>query len=163
MVLWVGLVWCYGWGCFSRPSRLDVNQRANLERLQSHLRRGVPRGRDSTSPTGAAAGDRSTGGAGAAARFSVWQLGADSTADSRLYDELCDYFIEKQRVGLLEDSSLAIYMVPPNPKYIHPLGVRDKERDRDRERDKETEREAFNDAQTERQTNGDGTETEIDA
>lgn len=103
------------------PARLDVNQRANLERLQSQLWRGASRSRDSSSspPSAVAAAG------GGAARFSVWQMGADSRADSREYDRLCDYFIGKQRVGLLENTTTAIYMVPPNPKYIHPLGLPD--------------------------------------
>ncbi|OEH78813.1 RNA recognition motif (or rnp domain)-containing protein [Cyclospora cayetanensis] len=101
------------------PTRLDVNQRANLERLQSNLLRGPSRSHDSGSSP--AAVGKGTGGG---ARFSAWQMGADSAADSRHYDALCDYFIEKQRLGLLEDSRTAIYMVPPNPKYIRPLGRR---------------------------------------
>lgn len=103
---------------FRRPSVLDVNQRANLDRLQTHLRRGAYQSSSPTSST-------SDGGGGSSsnARYSVWQLGADTRLDSRQYDELCDYFINKERVGLLESSTQAIYMVPPNPKYIRPLNV----------------------------------------
>lgn len=96
------------------PGVLDVNQRANLDRLQTHLRRG--RHQSGAAPHGS--GDGSI-------RYSIWQLGADTRQDSRQYDELCDYFINKERVGLLESPSQAIYMVPPNPKYIKPLDLPD--------------------------------------
>ncbi|PFH36013.1 hypothetical protein BESB_056640 [Besnoitia besnoiti] len=94
------------------PGVLDVNQRANLDRLQTHLRRGRQ-------------GVSSPHGGEGALRYSIWQLGADTRQDSRQYDELCDYFINKERVGLLESPSQAIYMVPPNPKYIKPLNLPD--------------------------------------
>lgn len=98
-----------------RPPLLDVNQRASVDRLQTHLRRGQ---------SGRGGGGNGEGdGEGAAPRFSVWQLGADTQEDGRPYDMLCEYFIEKQRVGLLENASTAIYMVPPLPKYTQPLGV----------------------------------------
>lgn len=96
----------------SRPPLLDVNQRASVDRLQAHLRTGV---------TGR--GGASSSVSGVPPRFSVWQLGADSQEDGRPYDELCEYFIDKQRVGLLENSTTAIYMVPPLLKYTEALGV----------------------------------------
>ncbi|EPR61362.1 hypothetical protein TGGT1_206670 [Toxoplasma gondii GT1] len=95
------------------PGVLDVNQRANLDRLQTHLRRGRQGG---SAPHSSGEGSL---------RYSIWQLGADTRQDSRQYDELCDYFINKERVGLLESPSQAIYMVPPNPKYIKPLDLPD--------------------------------------
>ncbi|KYF44555.1 SPOC domain protein [Toxoplasma gondii ARI] len=98
---------------FTRPGVLDVNQRANLDRLQTHLRRGRQGG---SAPHSSGEGSL---------RYSIWQLGADTRQDSRQYDELCDYFINKERVGLLESPSQAIYMVPPNPKYIKPLDLPD--------------------------------------
>jgi len=80
-------------------ARLDVNQRANLERLMSHLKKNW--------------------------RYSLWQLGAESPSDSHAYDAFCDYFINKQRVGLLNTQSHAVYLVPPNPDYVKPLDLPD--------------------------------------
>lgn len=73
------------------PQRLDVNQRANPERLANYLQK-VP-------------------------ELSLWQLGADSTEDSVKYDGLCDYLISKNRVALVQDGPYEIYIVPPSDKY----------------------------------------------
>ncbi|KAK1937329.1 hypothetical protein X943_001018 [Babesia divergens] len=73
------------------PQRLDVNQRANPERLANYLQK-VP-------------------------ELSLWQLGADSAEDSVKYDGLCDYLISKNRVALVQDGPYEIYIVPPSDKY----------------------------------------------
>ncbi|KAF8820067.1 hypothetical protein IE077_000576, partial [Cardiosporidium cionae] len=88
-------------GCSDmKPSEsLNLGQRTHIDRLCSQLRK--------------------------TQRFSLWQLGADTREDSRHYDELCDYFINKDRVGLLEFDCYDVYLVPPNSKYIQPLNLPD--------------------------------------
>ncbi|GFE55339.1 RNA recognition motif domain containing protein, putative [Babesia ovis] len=70
------------------PQTLDVNQRANPERLGNYLQK-TP-------------------------ELSMWQLGADSSEDSMKYDSLCDYLISKNRVALVQEGPYEIYIVPPS-------------------------------------------------
>ncbi|GIX65835.1 RNA recognition motif containing protein [Babesia caballi] len=72
------------------PQTLDVNQRANPERLANYLQKGP--------------------------ELSLWQLGADSNEDSVKYDGLCDYLISKNRVALVQEGPYEIYIVPPSEK-----------------------------------------------
>ncbi|CAE8625647.1 unnamed protein product [Polarella glacialis] len=39
------------------------------------------------------------------------------------YDALCDYFVEKQRVGLVQTPSYYVYIVPPTEKYLKELNL----------------------------------------
>eukprot|EP00923_Selenidium_pygospionis_P042746 GHVN01073808.1.p1 GENE.GHVN01073808.1~~GHVN01073808.1.p1 ORF type:complete len:2014 (+),score=329.99 GHVN01073808.1:302-6343(+) len=68
--------------------------------------------------------------------FSLWQLGVGSTHAIK-YDKFCEYFIKKQRVGLLEwDSdksgagngpigSFYIYLVPPLDSYMEMFKIKE--------------------------------------
>ncbi|GBE62110.1 RNA recognition motif containing protein [Babesia ovata] len=69
------------------PETLDVNQRANPERLANYLQK---------SP-----------------ELSLWQMGADSTEDRARYDGLCDYLLSKNRVAIVQEGPYEIYIVPP--------------------------------------------------
>mmetsp|Transcript_1432 Transcript_1432/g.3840 ORF Transcript_1432/g.3840 Transcript_1432/m.3840 type:complete len:277 (-) Transcript_1432:255-1085(-) len=77
---------------------LLINQRTKMEHCQSHMER---------------AGDLAT----------VWYFSAADRRDCAAYDALCDYFIEKQRVGLVEGPTYYVYLVPPSERYIKQLGL----------------------------------------
>ncbi|EDO05686.1 uncharacterized protein BBOV_IV000880 [Babesia bovis T2Bo] len=70
------------------PEMLDVNQRANPERLANYLLK--------------------------APELSMWQLGAECSDDSVKYDSLCDYLISKNRIALVQEGPYDIYIVPPS-------------------------------------------------
>jgi len=78
---------------------LHIDQRATLERCREHL--------------------EWAGGAAA-----VWQLTAAAGGGGRpAYRALCDYFVAKQRVGLVETPAYAVYIVPPAEKYFREIGL----------------------------------------
>ncbi|UKK00071.2 hypothetical protein MACK_000139 [Theileria orientalis] len=81
------------------PELLDVNQRANPERLKNCLSK--------------------------SSELSLWQLGADSKDDSEKYDSLCDYLISKNRVALVQQGPYDVYIVPPNDSYVEMLQTPD--------------------------------------
>ncbi|BAM38635.1 uncharacterized protein TOT_010000103 [Theileria orientalis strain Shintoku] len=81
------------------PEMLDVNQRANPERLKNCLAK--------------------------SSELSLWQLGADSKDDSDKYDSLCDYLISKNRVALVQQGPYDVYIVPPNDSYVEMLQTPD--------------------------------------
>lgn len=73
------------------PQVLDVNQRANPERLANYLQKGP--------------------------ELSLWQLGAENSEDSVKYDGLCEYLVSKKRVALVQEGPYEIYIVPPSDTY----------------------------------------------
>jgi len=78
---------------------LHIDQRATLERCREHL--------------------EWAGGAAA-----IWQLTAAAGGGGRpAYRALCDYFVAKHRVGLVETPAYAVYIVPPAEKYFREIGL----------------------------------------
>uniref|UniRef100_A0A3B0MIC5 Spen paralogue and orthologue SPOC C-terminal domain-containing protein n=1 Tax=Theileria annulata TaxID=5874 RepID=A0A3B0MIC5_THEAN len=81
------------------PELLDVNQRANPERLKNYLTK--------------------------SAELSLWKLSADCKEDNQKYDSLCEYLISKNRVALVQQGPYEIYIVPPQEQYIQMLNTPD--------------------------------------
>ncbi|CDR97824.1 hypothetical protein, conserved [Babesia bigemina] len=69
------------------PQTLDVNQRANPERLVNCLQK-TP-------------------------ELSLWKMVAESEEDNERYDSLCEYLLSKNRVAIVQDGPYEIYIVPP--------------------------------------------------
>lgn len=79
-------------------SKLHIDQRTKIDHCKSHLDR---------------AGKLGT----------IWHFSAADRKDCAAYDALCDYFVEKQRVGLVQTPSYYVYIVPPTEKYLSSLGL----------------------------------------
>lgn len=77
---------------------LQIDQRATLDRCRDHMQW---------------AGELTT----------VWSLGVATPRGRSAYKSLCEYFVAKQRVGLVETPSCSIYIVPPNEMYFKELGL----------------------------------------
>lgn len=78
--------------------KLQIDQRTKLEHCISHFKR---------------AGDLVT----------VWNFSAAERGDCAAYDALCEYFLDKQRVGLVEAPSYYVYIVPPVEDHLKRLGL----------------------------------------
>ncbi|KAK2197095.1 hypothetical protein BdWA1_000092 [Babesia duncani] len=81
------------------PTKLDVNQRANPERLANNLSK--------------------------QSEVSLWQLGADTKDDCPKYNGLCDYLITKNRVALVQEGDFEIYICPPCQQFVDMLRMPD--------------------------------------
>mmetsp|Transcript_95160 Transcript_95160/g.268897 ORF Transcript_95160/g.268897 Transcript_95160/m.268897 type:complete len:674 (-) Transcript_95160:284-2305(-) len=79
-------------------AKLHIDQRTKIDHCKSHLDR---------------AGDLAT----------IWHFSAADRKDCAAYDALCDYFVEKQRVGLVQTPSCYVYIVPPTEKYLKELKI----------------------------------------
>jgi RNA recognition motif-containing protein len=55
----------------------------------------------------------------------MWQFAAASERDCSGYDALCDYFVNKERIGFYpsSDGSVVTYFIPPVPSFLEPLGL----------------------------------------
>eukprot|EP00933_Yihiella_yeosuensis_P080009 TRINITY_DN93412_c0_g1_i1.p1 TRINITY_DN93412_c0_g1~~TRINITY_DN93412_c0_g1_i1.p1 ORF type:complete len:657 (+),score=182.34 TRINITY_DN93412_c0_g1_i1:81-2051(+) len=78
--------------------KLQIDQRTKIDHCKAHLER---------------AGQLAT----------VWHFSAADRRDCAAYDALCDYFVEKQRVGLVQTPSYYVYIVPPTEKYLKELNL----------------------------------------
>jgi len=78
--------------------KLQIDQRTKIDHCKSHLDR---------------AGKLAT----------VWHFSAADRRDCAAYDALCDYFVEKQRVGLVQTPNYYVYLVPPTEVYFKALGL----------------------------------------
>jgi hypothetical protein len=79
-------------------SRLEIDQRAKLSHCRALLDR---------------VGDF----------ISIWHMAAAKRKDCKAYDLLCEYFIQKDRIGLVDCPSYNVYIVPPTEKYLQELGL----------------------------------------
>lgn len=79
-------------------NKLHIDQRTKIEHCRSHMER-------------------------AGALATVWHLSAADRKDCPAYDALCDYFVEKQRVGLVQTPAYYVYIVPPTEKYLKELSL----------------------------------------
>jgi len=79
-------------------TKLQVDQRTKIEHCRSHMEK-------------------------AAKIVTVWHFSAADRRDCAAYDALCDYFVEKQRVGLVQTPSYYVYIVPPTQNYLETLGL----------------------------------------
>jgi len=76
--------------------KLQIDQRTKVDHCKSHTER---------------AGGLAT----------MWHFSAADRRDCVAYDALCDYFVEKQRVGLGQTPNYYVYIVPPTDKYLKAL------------------------------------------
>mmetsp|Transcript_3714 Transcript_3714/g.8713 ORF Transcript_3714/g.8713 Transcript_3714/m.8713 type:complete len:365 (-) Transcript_3714:41-1135(-) len=76
--------------------RFEIDQRTKIENCLTHLR-------------------KSTG------EVTVWYIAAKTRDDCDGYDSLCDYFVRKDRVGLVQTDTYYMYLVPPVSKFMNPL------------------------------------------
>lgn len=79
-------------------TKLHIDQRTKVDHCRAHLER-------------------------AGALATVWHFSAADRRDCSAYDALCDYFVEKQRVGLVHTQSYYIYIVPPTEQYLKELSL----------------------------------------
>lgn len=77
-------------------TKLHIDQRTKIDHCRSHLER-------------------------AGALATVWHLSAADRRDCPPYDALCDYFVDKERVGFVQTPSYYVYIVPPTEKYLKEL------------------------------------------
>lgn len=76
--------------------KLQIDQRTKIDHCRSHMER---------------AGDLAT----------IWHFSAADRKDCGAYDALCDYFVEKSRVGLVQTPTHYVYIVPPTDTYLKEL------------------------------------------
>lgn len=76
---------------------LQIDQRTKVDHCRSHMDK--------------------AGGLG-----TIWHFSAADRRDCAAYDALCDYFVEKERVGLVQTPSYYVYVVPPTKEYLDALG-----------------------------------------
>lgn len=76
--------------------KLQIDQRTKIDHCRSHMDK---------------AGQLSA----------IWHFSAADRKDCAAYDALCDYFVEKERVGLVQTPSYYVYIVPPTEKYLKEL------------------------------------------
>merc|ERR1719240_468930 len=76
--------------------KLQIDQRTKIDHCRSHMERAGP-------------------------LATVWHFSAADRRDCIVYDALCDYFVEKQRVGLVQTPTYYVYIVPPTEKYLKDL------------------------------------------
>ena len=102
---------------FLIPSEIDICNRTkvdyaknNLDKLGYSEASIVPGGVPKDSGSGA---------------IVLWHFSAASERDCRGYDELCDYFVSKERVGFYADKekNLVTYFIPPVKQFLEPLGL----------------------------------------
>jgi len=56
-------------------------------------------------------------------RLTVWRFSAVGRKGRAALGALGDYFVAKQRIGLVETASYALYIVPPDEGYLEALGM----------------------------------------
>jgi len=78
--------------------KLQIDQRTKIDHCRSHMER---------------AGELVT----------VWHFSAADRKDCGAYDALCDYFVEKMRVGLVQTPTHYVYIVPPTDTYLKELNL----------------------------------------
>merc|ERR1712048_404481 len=77
-------------------AKLHIDQRTKIDHCKSHMDR-------------------------AGALATIWHFSAADRKDCAAYDALCDYFVEKERVGLVQTPACYVYVVPPTEKYLKAL------------------------------------------
>jgi len=85
-------------GAESLTQKLQIDQRTKIDHCRAHMERAGP-------------------------LATVWHFSAADRKDCAAYDALCDYFVEKQRVGLVQTPSYYVYIVPPTEKYLKELNL----------------------------------------
>lgn len=80
------------------PETLQIDQRAKLDHCREHLQ---------------FAGELVT----------IWNLSAVVKKQAKAFNALSDYFVSKQRVGLVELPGYSIYVVPPDAAFLETLGL----------------------------------------
>lgn len=79
-------------------TKLHIDQRTKIEHCRAHMDR-------------------------AGALATIWHFSAADRRDCAAYDALCDYFVEKGRVGLVQTPGYYVYIVPPTEKYLKDLNL----------------------------------------
>jgi len=83
---------------FTDSIRLDIDQRTKTENLHSHKSRNV-------------------------GRFALWKLLPNTEKDEGRYDELFRYFVQRDRVGLVQTKASHVYIVPPDKDFLAKLNL----------------------------------------
>lgn len=78
--------------------KLQIDQRTKIDHCKSHLEK-------------------------ADTLATIWHFSAADRRDCAAYDALCDYFVDKQRVGLVQAPSYYVYIVPPTEQYLSVLNL----------------------------------------
>ena len=102
---------------FSLPGDIDICNRTKVDYARTNVEKlGYT---ETTIVAGNFAKESDVGG------IVLWQFSAASERDCRGYDELCDYFVTKDRVGFFADkeSNLVTYFIPPVKQFLEPLGL----------------------------------------
>lgn len=82
------------------PAKVNIDQRAKFDRCQVHMLEVCQEG-----------------------GFAIWRMKL-ANADARSsYKTLCDYFIGKDRIGLVETPTYDIYIVPPHDPWTMAFGL----------------------------------------
>ena len=100
---------------FYLPREVDICNRTKVEYCKIHLEK-----LECTLPLvfgGNAPSDKGT--------IVVWQFAAASERDCQGYDALCDYFVNKDRIGFFssKDGAVVTYFIPPVQTILEPLGL----------------------------------------
>ena len=99
---------------FTLPREIDICNRTKVEYCKVHLEKlgcdGPIRINETTKVS-----DLGT--------VVVWQFAAASENDCKGYDALCDYFVEKDRIGFHSSGPLVTYFIPPVEKFLNPVGL----------------------------------------
>jgi len=77
-------------------SKLHIDQRTKIDHCKSHMDR---------------AGSLAT----------IWHFSAADRKECAAYDALCDYFVAKERVGLVQTPTSYVYIIPPTDEYLRAL------------------------------------------
>jgi len=95
---------------FILPNDVDICNRTKVDYAKNHLEKLGLLGLLGTPKTGS---------------FTVvmWEFSAASERDCRGYDDLCDYFVSKDRVGFHSDTNVVTYFIPPVKQFLEPLGL----------------------------------------
>lgn len=77
-------------------AKLHIDQRTKIDHCRQHMER-------------------------AESFVTMWHFSAADRKECAAYDALCDYFVEKERVGLVQTPSYYLYIVPPTELYLKEL------------------------------------------
>jgi hypothetical protein len=103
---------------FYLPKSINIQQRTKIDFCKLHLEKLGITGRLSPSSSSVVS---------SLGTVFLWQFAASDRKDCDGYDALCDYFVQKDRIGFVssKDGSVVTYFVPPVKSMLEPLGLPD--------------------------------------
>lgn len=81
------------------PADVRIDQRTKREHCKTHMER--------------------------SRHVAFWHLRAETRSDCDGFDELCDYLVDKDRVGIAKTTNGYVYIVPPVAEFLFAFGLRD--------------------------------------